>query len=97
VDGIEPGGATPLASAVSKVCDHVAKLPFPEHTVVLVMADGENTEPIPAAKAYQKAKTKVLLHTVGFAIEPGSASEKELTELAVLSGGTFARAGAAPR
>jgi hypothetical protein len=96
VEKMQPEGGTPLTGAVDKVLDHVADNPASRDAVVVLLTDGVNSCEDPEktpAKVYEQKKGSVVIHTVGFAIEPGGQAEKDLKELAQVSGGTYSLAG----
>jgi hypothetical protein len=93
LETIRPTDATPITGAVHKVLDHVAEDPLSANAQVVLLTDGENSSRNPAAKAYHDRNGTVPIHTIGFAIEPGGKAERELRDLAEVSGGKFHIAG----
>ncbi len=93
MDAIKPAHGTPMTGAIHKVLDHVAKDPLSANAEIVLLTDGENSSKIPAAKVYRERNGSVVIHTIGFAIEPGGKAERELRDLADASGGLFRIAG----
>ena len=93
MDAIKPAHGTPLTGAIHKVLDHVAQDTLSANVQVVLLTDGENSSKVPAAKVYRERNGSVVIHTIGFAIEPGGKAERELRDLAEASGGQFQIAG----
>lgn len=96
MDQIKPNGGTPINGSIIKLLDHVDQDPLSQNAVVVLMSDGENSNrKKSAAQFYKERKGKIAVHTIGFAIEAKSTAEKELRELAEVSGGSYRLAGTA--
>lgn len=98
IDALKPDGGTPITGAVVKLLEHVKADALSRDAVAILLTDGQNDSRDPSApEAYRRGKGRTVIHTVGFAIEPGSKADAEMKELARVSGGTnhFAGTGAA--
>ena len=86
-------GGTPLTGAVRAVIDRAQADPTSREAVVVLLTDGLNScEDPSAAEAYRAEGGRMVIHTVGFAIEPGGVAERDLRELARESGGSYHQA-----
>ena len=86
------GPGTPITRAVERILKHVQETPISRAAVVVLLSDGMNTDEDSAWKTYEAKQGRVIIHTIGFAIEPGSAAEYELSQLAIVSGGKYHQA-----
>jgi hypothetical protein len=93
MDAVQITNGTPITGAIHKILNHVAEDPLSANAHIVLLTDGENTSSNPAAKAYQDRNGSVPIHTIGFAIEAGGKAEKELRDIAEVSGGTYRIAG----
>src|SRR5205823_3425498 len=94
LDALKPEGGTPITGAVYKLIDHVSADPLSRNAVAILLTDGQNNCTNPTSPdAYRKRNGNTVIHTVGFAIAPGGKEEKEMQELARVSGGLYRLAG----
>jgi hypothetical protein len=94
VDALKPAGGTPITGAVIKLLDHVRNDPLSRDAVAVFLTDGQNDSRDPTGPdAYRQGRGKTAIHTIGFAIAPASLAEKEMQDLARVSGGTYHLAG----
>jgi hypothetical protein len=94
IDRLKPEGGTPLTGTVKKIVAHVKDDPLSRDAAVVLLTDGENSDTSTTlAAVYRKEGGAAPIHTIGFAIEPRGKAERDLRELAQVSGGTFRVAG----
>jgi Thrombospondin C-terminal region/von Willebrand factor type A domain len=94
VDALKPEDGTPLTGAVVKLLDHVKSDPLSRDAIAILLTDGQNDDDHPSpVEAYKARQGKAVIHTIGFAIAPGGKEEKEMRELARMSGGLYRLAG----
>lgn len=93
MEAIKPAHGTPLTGAINKALDHIEQDPLSANAQIVLLTDGENSSKVPAANVYRERKGSVVIHTIGFAIEPRGKAEQELRDLAEVSGGQFRIAG----
>lgn len=83
---------TPLTKSVYQTIDLVKKYAAGKNQKVILLSDGENTDKDETmVEAYKKSNYNLPYFTIGFDIEPGSKAEKELKEIADISGGEYIR------
>lgn len=86
------GARTPLTKSVYQTIDLVKKYAIGKNQKVILLSDGENTDKDETmVEAYKKSNYNLPYFTIGFDIEPGSKAEKELKEIADISGGEYIR------
>jgi hypothetical protein len=89
------GCGTPLASTVKSIVEQTVKDPRNHGAIALLLTDGMNSDSLSSADAYRLRAGGPVVHTVGFAIEPGGVAEIELSELAAVAGGSYRDASSA--
>ena len=89
------GCGTPLASTVKSIVEQTVKDPRNHGAIALLLTDGMNSDSLSSAEAYRLRAGGPVIHTVGFAIEPGGVAETELSELSAVAGGSYRDASSA--
>lgn len=89
LEKMKPGGAAPLSAVLLKLGELEKKKTLPADAVAVLFTSGRNDSKKTPAQAYRESKVRVPVHIFGFGIKPGSEAEKQLLELAAISGGSF--------
>ncbi len=99
IDGLRPGGGTPMAEAVlvANRFMQANRNPRANSQMIVLLADGENAcGDVAQAMAQLQAAGIVFRHeTVGFGIEPASDAARDLRHVATTSGGQYHHAASA--
>ena len=99
IDGLQPGGGTPMAEAVlvANRFMQANRSPRANSQMIVLLADGDNAcGDVAQAMAELQASGIVFRHeTVGFGIEPASDAAHDLRHVATTSGGQYHHAASA--
>ena len=90
VQGLGPGGATPLALALEMAKADFEAVPDPK--LILLVSDGMETcdgDPVAAAKDLLRAGYDLRIHVVGFDIGQNAPARDQLIEIAQSTGGLY--------
>lgn len=90
LEKLEWKGQPPLTGAINKLVKETRQGSLSDDVIVVLWTSGENAcKTKTALQAYREGRCSVPIHIFGFGVKPGSANDKELSELAQVSSGSY--------